>query len=260
MNGYIQRSKGDSANGTHTDRQARRNGPCPAHGQENRKDQSPAKDDSRGMRGIGQDSQKSDSEPRRRRRLYVSEDGTRCDTDTALEREWKSGAEASFRSDRNSGSALGARHDTEHEAGRRGKTRSRKVFEGKGKKKGNYPVDKVGVVSMAREDLKPVRTKEEAKRRGRAGGIASAAARREKKSFEATLKAILDTPMEELESLSPRLAICKGMIMKAAAGDKPAADWVRDTVGEKPVDKQELSGSLDVVSVIEEARRRANGC
>lgn len=95
---------------------------------------------------------------------------------------------------------------------------------------------------MAREDLKPVRTKEEAKIRGRAGGIASAAARRERKSFEATLKAILDTPMEELESLSPRLAICKGMIMKAAAGDKPAADWVRDTVGEKPVDKQELSG------------------
>ena len=135
MNGYIQRSKGDFANGTPTHRQARGHGPCPAHGQENREDQGSTKDDSRGMRGIGQDSQKSDSEPRRRRRLYVSEDGTRCDTDTALEREWKSGAEASFRSDRNSGSALGARHDTEHEAGRRGKTRSRKVFEGKGKKK-----------------------------------------------------------------------------------------------------------------------------
>lgn len=69
---------------------------------------------------------------------------------------------------------------------------------------------------MAREDLKPVRTKEEAKIRGRAGGIASAAARRERKSFEATLKAILDTPMEELESLSPRLAICKGMIDQGA--------------------------------------------
>lgn len=113
-------AEGDFANGTPTHRQARGHGPCPAHGQENREDQGSTKDDSRGMRGIGQDSQKSDSEPRRRRRLYVSEDGTRCDTDTALEREWKSGAEASFRSDRNSGSALGARHDTEHEAGRRG--------------------------------------------------------------------------------------------------------------------------------------------
>ena len=101
---------------------------------------------------------------------------------------------------------------------------------------------------MAREDLKPVRTKEEAKRRGRAGGIASAAARRERKSFEATLKAILDTPMEELESLSPRLAICKGMIMKAAAGDKPAADWVRDTVGEKPVDSMQLEAVVDVTT------------
>lgn len=101
---------------------------------------------------------------------------------------------------------------------------------------------------MAREDLKPVRTKEEAKRRGRAGGIASAAARRERKSFEATLKAILDTPMEELESLSPRLAICKGMIMKAAAGDKPAADWVRDTVGEKPMDSMQLDAVIDVTT------------
>lgn len=135
MNGYIQRSKSDSANGTAAHRQARGHGPCPAHGQENREDQSSARNHRTGMRGVGQDSQKSDSEPRRRRRLYVSEDGTRCDTDTALEREWKSGAEASFRSDRNSGSALGARHDTEHEAGRRGKTRARKVFEGKGKKK-----------------------------------------------------------------------------------------------------------------------------
>lgn len=112
---------------------------------------------------------------------------------------------------------------------------------------------------MAREDhLRPVRSKEEARERGRKGGLASAAVRREKKSFEATLKAILDTPMEELESLSPRLAICKGMIIKAAAGDKPAADWVRDTVGEKPVDKTEMSGSLDVVSVLEEARRRVH--
>ncbi len=135
MNGYIQRSKGDSANGTHTDRQARRNGPCPAHGQENRKDQSPAKDDSRGMRGIGQDGQKSNSESRGCRRLYVSADRTGCGVNSALEREWKSGAEARFRSDRKAASALGTRHDTEHEAGRRGKTRARKVFDGKGKKK-----------------------------------------------------------------------------------------------------------------------------
>lgn len=101
---------------------------------------------------------------------------------------------------------------------------------------------------MAKEDLKPVRTKEEAKRRGRNGGLASARARAEKKTFKAMLSALMDVPMDELEEVSPRLAICKGMILKAAAGDKQAADWVRDTVGEKPVDKQqtEMSGGLSI--------------
>lgn len=95
---------------------------------------------------------------------------------------------------------------------------------------------------MARADLKPVRTTEEAKERGRRGGIASGKVRAEKKSFKAMLEALIDVPMEELEAVSPRLAICKSMILKAASGDKPAADWVRDTIGEKPTDKQEVSG------------------
>lgn len=95
---------------------------------------------------------------------------------------------------------------------------------------------------MARADLKPVRTKEEAKERGRRGGLASGKVRAEKKSFKAMLEALIDVPMEDLEAVSPRLAICKSMILKAASGDKPAADWVRDTIGEKPTDKQEVSG------------------
>ena len=102
---------------------------------------------------------------------------------------------------------------------------------------------------MAREDkLKPVRTKQEARERGRKGGIASGIARREKRTFRAMLEKLMDIPMEELEKVSPRLAICKGMILKAAAGDKQAADWVRDTVGEKPVDKAEteISGGMTI--------------
>lgn len=83
--------------------------------------------------------------------------------------------------------------------------------------------------------LKPIRTKNEARERGRNGGIASGKARREKKAFAALLLAILDTPMQELKNVCPRLAIVKGMILKAASGNIPAAAWVRDTAGEKPV-------------------------
>jgi hypothetical protein len=113
---------------------------------------------------------------------------------------------------------------------------------------------------MAIEDkLKPVRTKEEARERGRKGGIASGIARREKKTFRATLELLLDRKLEG-SSLTGREAVAVALFEKAMSGDVKAFQELRDTVGEKPVDKQELSGSLDVVSVIEEARRRANGC
>lgn len=45
---------------------------------------------------------------------------------------------------------------------------------------------------MAKEDLKPVRTKDEAKERGRKGGIASGEARRAKKSMRQTAKALME--------------------------------------------------------------------
>lgn len=44
---------------------------------------------------------------------------------------------------------------------------------------------------MSKEDLKPVRTKEEAKERGRKGGIASGEARRAKKNMRQTAKALM---------------------------------------------------------------------
>ena len=44
---------------------------------------------------------------------------------------------------------------------------------------------------MAQKDLNPVRTKEEAKKRGRNGGIKSGEARRAKKSMRETAKALM---------------------------------------------------------------------
>ncbi len=95
---------------------------------------------------------------------------------------------------------------------------------------------------MAREDkLKPVRTKEEASERGRKGGIASGIARREKKTFRATLELLLDRKLEG-SSLTGREAVAVALFEKAMSGDVKAFQELRDTVGEKPVDKQELSG------------------
>ena len=97
-------------------------------------------------------------------------------------------------------------------------------------------------LSMAREDkLKPVRTKEEASERGRKGGIASGIARREKKTFRATLELLLDRRLEG-SSLTGREAVAVALFEKAMSGDVKAFQELRDTVGEKPVDKQELSG------------------
>mgnify|MGYP000003507935 FL=1 len=112
---------------------------------------------------------------------------------------------------------------------------------------------------MANErNLKPARTKSEARERGRKGGIASGESRREKKTFRETLEALLDRKLDG-SRLTGREAVAVALFEKAMSGDVKAFQELRDTVGEKPVDKQELSGSLDVVSILEEARRRANG-
>lgn len=105
------------------------------------------------------------------------------------------------------------------------------------------------------ENLNPVRSKEEARSRGRKGGIASGKARREKKAFKETLEAILSMPMKEGKNISlddiksfasikgknisVQEAILIGQIQKAMKGDTKAAEYVRDTIGQKPTDKIE---------------------
>lgn len=116
---------------------------------------------------------------------------------------------------------------------------------------------------MAMEDLKPVRTKEEAKQRGRKGGIASGKARREKKLMRETLDVLLNMPLkdgksasvEEIKSLSAlkgknisvQEAILIAQVQKAMKGDTRAAEYVRDTIGQKPVDSVDMKMNLPVM-------------
>lgn len=112
-------------------------------------------------------------------------------------------------------------------------------------------------------NLKPVRSSEEARERGRIGGIKSGEARRKRKKLKETLSALLTLPpgitdQKDLlmalgideDDCNNQTLIAIAMIQAAAAGDVKAATWVRDTVGEKPLDKVEAS--VQTVSPLDE--------
>ena len=81
-----------------------------------------------------------------------------------------------------------------------------------------------------KENLRPVSSKEEARERGRKGGLASGEARRKRK----TLKEELLLMLSECET---QQSVTLALIEKAMSGDTKAFEVIRDTIGEKPVDK-----------------------
>lgn len=83
---------------------------------------------------------------------------------------------------------------------------------------------------MAKEDLKPVQSKEEAIERGRKGGIASGKARREKKLLKDTLMALLE--LKDKKGVSGQDNICIALYKRATNGDTKAFEIIRDTVGQ----------------------------
>ena len=115
---------------------------------------------------------------------------------------------------------------------------------------------------MAKEDLIPVRTEREAKEKGRRGGIASGKARREKKAMRETIEALLSMPMKsgkaadveavknfaELKgkNITVQEAMTIAMLQKAMKGNVKAAEWIRDTAGQKPVENMNMNMNLPV--------------
>lgn len=90
------------------------------------------------------------------------------------------------------------------------------------------------------------------------GGKASGEARRQRKAFKEVFGELLDRPMTEqqIEALdtdgsitefarrqgvTPNDVMAIVMMLKAMKGDTKAFEIVRDTIGEKPADKQELN-------------------
>lgn len=117
---------------------------------------------------------------------------------------------------------------------------------------------------MAKEDLIPQseRTKDEQKAIARKGGIASGKARREKKKMRETLDILLAMPMKDgkyadVESIrnfaalkgkniTVQDAIMIAQVQKAMKGDTKAAEYIRDTIGQKPVDNVDMNMNLPV--------------
>lgn len=88
-----------------------------------------------------------------------------------------------------------------------------------------------GVRVMANEkNLKPVRTKSEARKRGKAGGIKSGKVRAERKTLKEELLLLLST-----DNNQNKMSVT--LLQKAIAGDTKAFEIIRDTIGEKPTEK-----------------------
>ena len=82
-------------------------------------------------------------------------------------------------------------------------------------------------------------TKENAAEMGRRAGIASGKAKRNKKLLKDCLEILLETKIETKDGkkITGAEATTAALFKKALAGDTRAFELLRDTVGQKPVDK-----------------------
>ena len=88
-----------------------------------------------------------------------------------------------------------------------------------------------------KENLRPVSSKEEARERGRKGGLASGEARRKRK----TLKEELLLMLSEGET---QQSVTLALIEKAMSGDTKAFEVIRDTIGERPIEKVQATQTV----------------
>ena len=85
----------------------------------------------------------------------------------------------------------------------------------------------------------------------RLGGFASGKAKRERKTIREELEFLLSKQLKNNkgEDISTREAISTAMIGQAIKGNVKAFIAIRDTIGENPTDKQEITGSLGIKKV-----------
>lgn len=92
------------------------------------------------------------------------------------------------------------------------------------------------------ENLKPFneRTEDEQRKIATKGGKASGKARRRKKELKELLELALSQPSEIVEGEDNYTAITVALIQKAIQGDTKAYEVIRDTLGQKPTEQQQI--------------------
>ena len=96
---------------------------------------------------------------------------------------------------------------------------------------------------MANEqNLKPVKSKKEARERGRKGGLASGEARRKRKTLKEELLLVLsDGDIQEKISIA---LINEAINGNNAGSVTKAFEVIRDTIGERPVEKVQATQTV----------------
>lgn len=92
------------------------------------------------------------------------------------------------------------------------------------------------------ENLKPARSKSEAREKGRKGGIKSGEKRRERKALKEELLLLLSTG-----DTQKKLSLA--LIEKAIKGDVKAFEVIRETIGEKPTNEQQITGCVEIQKI-----------
>ncbi len=111
------------------------------------------------------------------------------------------------------------------------------------------------------ENLKPPTSTSEARKRGKKGGIKSGKVRKERKAMKETAEMILEltlkdgtvTDLEDIQSLAAingknitvQEAIILKQAQKALKGDIRAAEFIRDTSGNRPTNEQRMDVAVD---------------
>lgn len=100
-----------------------------------------------------------------------------------------------------------------------------------------------------------VPSSEEARKNGSKGGNASAKSRREKRHLQDALQKLLKGQYEigkddNKKTLGGYDAVAQSMILEAIGGNVKAATFIRDTIGEKPVDVLDLENKDNAVTGI----------
>lgn len=106
---------------------------------------------------------------------------------------------------------------------------------------------------MANEQNLRVPTSSEARENGKKGGIASGEARRAKKSLREAMQILMDADLtgKDGKTMTGTEAMAAKAFQAALKGDWKAWELVRDTAGQKPVDRVKMQTDVNIADSAE---------